>query len=370
MKFTADAKVLKEAFNKTLSAIPQKNIMQILECFLLDIKKDTMIITGTDLKKGVRCKVAVTADAEISLAVPGKIITDLVDELEGSLSFDIETKDKGVRKIDILSSSGKYKISASPAEDFPETSFDIKGKWFEIDAELLHKALSFTDISISREDIRPAMSGLLIQLEKGNINFVGTDGHKLSFFSVKDFDKAEGEFIVPREGMVLVKKIAVEGKVSFCPAASQIVFKSGEDLIWVRLIGDKYPIYRGVIPTENDKFAEVDRERMQTIIKRLMLLETGIRTVPKVVFDFKKDECTVSLQCTESGNSGFEKLECKYSSEDLSIAFNAKYWKEILAVFDTEKILLSMNNPSKAIVIKESKGEENFILVMPIKIDG
>lgn len=370
MKFTVNADDIKTAFNKTVHTLHGKCIMPILETFMVDVKGSEATITATNLETGVRTKIPVTADEEIKFVIDGKIATDLINKLDGDLQFSVEVLNKTPTKLEIKSKNGKYKLSVSESGDFPEFQFDYSGQWFEIDTEAFLSAIKFTEGSISREDIRPAMAGLLIQLEKGELKFVSTDGHKLSLCKINDFENVVGELIIPRDGLLLLKKIPLKEKIKFCPQQSMIGFASGDDIIATRLIGERFPDYKRVIPIDNDKTAVMDREKAHRAIRRLMLLETDGKTVSKIAFNFSKDKTSVSLQSSQQENDGTEVIDCNYTGEELKIAFNGTYLNQMLGTFGSEKIVFEMRAPRSAIIMRESKQEENFMLLMPIQLEG
>lgn len=370
MKFTTEAAVLKEALCKCINAIQGKGIMPILDCFLIEIEGGTMTVTGTDLEIGYRTRLKVETNDKMRFVVDGKLLTDLVKELKGKLAFKlIEVKDYGFTKMEVVSDNGKYNIAISGAQDYPEMIFEVKEKPFEINTDILHSGINFTEISVSKEDIRPAMAGLLMQLGGERLKLVSTDGHKLSFFTLKDFDEFTGDYILPKPVLSLLKRLPEGTMVNVYAAKNVMIFETGDDIITTRLIGDKHPNYEAVIPKESDKFAVLDRVKLLTTVRRLMLFETDGRLMRKVIFDFSDKISYVSLQCTNSGNSAVESIDCEYKGEPLKIAFNGNYLNIILPVFGSKNILLEMNKDSSAMVIKEDETAVNFCLVMPVKVN-
>ena len=62
-----------------------------------------------------------------------------------------------------------------------------------------------------------------------------------------------------------------------------------------------------------------------------------------------------------------------FRSEDLAIAFNARFLIEMLASSDSDEVRMELSTPTKAGIIKpteEDENEEVLMLVMPLMLNS
>ena len=125
---------------------------------------------------------------------------------DAQVNFNVDTKGK----IKISTDKGIYSLSYSPSEDFPEIPSVSKEKEIIINGSDLKKALDQTAFAMSKEDMRPAMTGTLLEFAKEGLRFVSTDGHRLVKFINKSFvSDVQEQYIIPERAIsVLLKSLA------------------------------------------------------------------------------------------------------------------------------------------------------------------
>src|SRR5207253_495169 len=107
------------------------------------------------------------------------ILENFLFELEkGGLTFtasDLQTS----MTIEIISDNGRYKLSGENATDFPKVPSVSNDFSAEISSEVLARAVNNTIFATSNDELRPAMTGVFVNLGDKNTTFVATDGHRL-----------------------------------------------------------------------------------------------------------------------------------------------------------------------------------------------
>ena len=64
-----------------------------------------------------------------------------------------------------------------------------------------------------------------------------------------------------------------------------------------------------------------------------------------------------------------ERLAVVTSGPDLTIAFNAKYFTELLRVCGADSVTIKFNSPADPCVVVPCGGEEDFLyLVLPVRV--
>ena len=289
-----------------------------------------------------------------------------MDDTQVNFSVD------GNGKIKITTDKGVYGLSYSPAEDFPEIATVSKEKEVIINGNDLKKALEQTAFAMSKEDMRPAMTGTLIEFTKEGLRFVATDGHRLVKFINKSFSSEVPEqYIVPERAIsVLLKQLGdLDVKIYLSKTYASFIINDLEFIS--RLIGEKYPSYSSVIPLENENFLTVNRSELLSAIKRMMLFSTS--NSKQVKFSIGENSLEVSAEDVDHGSNAKENIKCDYKGDPMDIGFNTTYVNDILSHLVGDEIIFKLHSPTKASIIEPVKNEENediMMLLMPVRLNN
>jgi len=84
-----------------------------------------------------------------------------------------------ILKLKLKTDFGTYNIGYSSHEDFPTIPVVSRDKEVVIGGTDLKRAIDQTSFAMSKEDMRPAMTGMLFEFSSDGLRFVTTDGHRL-----------------------------------------------------------------------------------------------------------------------------------------------------------------------------------------------
>lgn len=372
MKFSVSSADLLKQLQIASGAIGSNPVLPILEDFLFDITKDKLHISSTNLETSIETSMEVQSDSDGQIALPARILLDTLKALpEQPITFQINEETNGV---EITSAYGKYRLAGDPAEDFPTIPDTEDQQKIDLDAELLLKALGKTLFATSNDELRLAMTGVLVQVDFNKAIFVATDAHKLVKYTFLNLSSDQSaSFIIPKRALTLLKNaLPSEGKVEMAFNKSNAFFTFGDDCrVVCRLIDARYPDYNAVIPTDNPHDLLVERAAFQSSLKRIAIYAN--KTTNQVVLNLNEGSLTISAQDLDFSNEANEQLSCTYNGEPMSIGFNAKFLIEMLGVLDTKDIKMELSTPNRAgIVVPTEKieGEELIMLVMPVMMSN
>lgn len=138
-----------------------------------------------------------------------------------------------------------------------------------------------------------------------------------------------------------------------------------------RLIDEKYPDYRAVIPTENPNKLTVERADFLMAVKRVSI--TSNKTTHQIRLKITGSELTISAEDIDFENESQEKMTCSYEGEDMEMGFNSKYLLEMLTTMDAPQIVLELSQPNRAGVIvpaNQEAEEDLLMLIMPMMLNN
>ena len=377
MKFVVSSSALLKQLSAINGVITSNPVVPILENFLCDIQNGTLKVTASDLQTTVMTELDIDTQDKGSIAVPARILLDTLKNLpEQPVTFNV---DESTYNIEIQSDNGRYRLSGENATDFPKVPMVEDGYEVDMPSEVLANAVSNTIFATSTDELRPAMTGVYVNLNGADSTFVATDGHRLIRYRRDDIDsEAKSPIIIPRKALTLLRSVLPSENVSVSVKfnASNAFFKfagtSGGNIEMVcRLIDERYPDYENVIPQDNNNRMSVNRTALLSSLKRIAIYAN--KTTHQVRLKVDKNQLHVSAEDIDFSNEASETITCEHEGDDLEIGFNARFLIEMLSNLDTEEVVFKFSQPNRAGLIEPSEKEEHedvLMLVMPVMLNN
>jgi DNA polymerase III subunit beta len=371
MKFSVSSFDLQKVLIKAGSVIPSKSTMPILENYLFKLKDDNLEITATDMEISIVTSIGVTGEQNGSIVIPAKRLMETIRALPNiTLRFSIDTNSN---KIVMQTDKGEYKLTGQPASEYPEIPHLKDEEQILIETNLLKKFINKTVFAASTDELRPAMTGVLFQLKKGQLRAVATDGHRLVKITNTSFDdlKRERDVIIPTKSLNVISKYFDEKLKSLSIDDTNVLFNFGETTLISRVIDESYPNYESVIPSDNKLSLIVNKNELLSSVKRTSLYAST--TTHQVRFSLNKKTMSISAEDIDFGSEAKETIPCEFVDDTLEIGFNANYIADMLTHLEDEEIEFLLSTPSKAVMImpkNQCENEELLMLVMPVRLSS
>ncbi len=371
MKFIVNSNYLLKQLSNINGVITTNPVVPILENFLFEIDKTKLTVTASDLQTSMITELNVESKEKGNIAVPARILLDTLKNLpDQPVTFSI---DESTYSIEISSDNGRYKLSGENATDFPKVPAVSHDFSANISTEVLGRAINNTIFATSSDELRPAMTGVYVNLGEKNTTFVATDGHRLVRYRRTDVKSDNGNaIIIPRKALNLLKATlpTENSDVSIDFNMSNAFFRFGNIKMICRLIDERFPDFENVIPSQSTIKMTINRLDFLGSLKRISIYAN--KTTHQVRLKITGSELQVSAEDLDFSNEANERLSCEHEGEDIEIGFNAKFIIEMLSNIGTEQIKLNMSAPNKAGVIlpaEKDKNEDMLMLVMPVMLN-
>ncbi|MFM8834905.1 MAG: DNA polymerase III subunit beta [Cytophagales bacterium] len=371
MKFIVNSSYLLKQLSNINGVITTNPVVPILENFLFEIDKSNLKVTASDLQTSMITEITVESKEKGSIAVPARILLDTLKNLpDQPVTFSIDTTSYA---IEISSDNGRYKLAGENATDFPKVPSVSNDFSASISSEVLAKAVNNTIFATSSDELRPAMTGVYVNLGEKNTTFVATVGHRLVRYRRTDIKSDNGNsIIIPRKALNLLKTtLPTENTdVTIDFNMSNAFFNFGNIRMICRLIDERFPDYENVIPSSNPIKMTINRTDLLGSLKRISIYAN--KTTHQVRLKITGSELQVSAEDLDFSNEANERLSCEHEGEDIEIGFNARFLIEMLSNLDADQIKLNMSASNKAGVInpaEKDKGEDILMLVMPVMLN-
>ena len=372
MKLIISSSELLKGVMAVSKAIPAKSPLPILENFLFDLRGNTLEITASDSELTLKTTIQVeNSSEEGKIAVPAKHMMDLLKELPDQPLTINTTSDSSF----VCSwASGESTLPYFPAEDYPAiTGTDETAMTIEFPAASLVDGISSTIYATADDEIRPAMNGILFDIDTASTTLVASDSHKLICYTTADVKAPEkASFILHKKPAAILKNIIgkeVENvEISF--DSKNAVFKFGQTMVICRLVVGKYPKYRDVIPQNNSNILRINRVQLLNTVRRVSVCSN--KASNHIKFDLKSGNIMVSAQDLGFSIAAHETLACQYDGEDLTIGFKSPFIIEILSNMTCGELVMKFLDSRRAALVVPAETEEESEkicgIIMPIMI--
>lgn len=368
MKIALDQKLLTRKIQGISSVVPTKTSLPILSTFLLEAKKDKVYLTANDLDVSLTTIVECHVEEDGQVAVPGKKFFEIVR----SLPEDGVSIESSGEKISLKCRRSRFRMLGKAADEFPKLPKQKPLGSLDMPTETMSDMIVRTIYAVSNDLTRPALCGVLWQVQQSAFTMVATDGHRLSKVVLSgDFKGIEGrDFIVSPKALNTLRSLLEEkDEVKITLAENHITFDLGDSVIYSRLLEGPFPDYNQVIPKGNDKELVVNREEFTAACRRVAILSSVI--THQVRLSVGSDSLTISVNTPDVGEA-VEEVHCHFKGEPMEIGYNARYLLDILKTMDTDDVSFLLDRSDNAGMLVPVGGREDIeyrCLLMPLRLN-
>jgi DNA polymerase-3 subunit beta len=352
--------------------VERKNTIPILANVLIEATGDEVKLLATDLEVGLRSKCTAAVSKGGSLTLPAKKLYEIIKALPET-DVRIEQDRNGVK---VAADRFDSRMQTLPREDFPSLPEATGSYSASLPREVLKQMVAKTQFAITGEDTRYFLNGALFILRPDSMGLVSTDGHRLALVNVPR-EKAKGKarvdeevrVILPRKTLLELGRLLAEGEgdIQYERGENHLFFDIGGRLLISRMIDGQFPAFERVIPKNNDKRVEFDRDRLTSAVKRVALLSNERSRAVK--FQIDKGKVEIASSSPEFGEAK-EVLNVDYAAAPVTICFNAQYVLDFLGVVETDSVSLDFKDEMSQAVMKPigADGYEYTYVIMPMRV--
>lgn len=372
MEFNISSAELLKGILDVSKAIPAKTTLPILENFLFNVTGGQLTITASDQELTLRTVLSAdNVKEEGSIAIPARQLIDLVKTIPDQPICIKTTSDSS---FDCIWSNGNSSIPYFPAEDYPAIKSNLDdAQQFIFPAHSLIEGIGSTIYATADDEMRPQMNGIFFDIDLHKTTLVASDSHKLICYTDSHLESGiKASFILHKRAAGVLKGIV--GKevedVQICFDEKTVIFRFGETMMVCRLVIGKYPKYGDVIPQNNSNVLRVDREQLLGSVRRVAVCAN--KASNHIKFELKPGQLEISAQDLGFAIAAYEKIDCEYNGEDLSIGFKSSFIIEILSNMTCEALVMKFADSRRAALIvpseEEAEAEKLCGIIMPIMV--
>jgi DNA polymerase-3 subunit beta len=374
MKFRVERDALADAVAWTAKSLPTRPSVPVLAGVLMRTSEGQLTVSGFDYEVSSQVTVAVQADSDGAALVSGRLLAEITKALPAK---PVEVAAVGSH-VELVCGSARFTLPTMPVEDYP-TLPAMPESAGRVDADAFAHAVAQVAVAAGRDDTIPMLTGVRLELEGSTLSLLATDRYRAA---VREITWRPGTDGVSLQALVPARTLADTAK-TLGPLGGDVTvalsrggvgegmigFAGGARRTTSRLLDPDFPKIRSLFPEQHNTRAKVSVSALTEVVKRVALVAD--RTTP-VRLSFAEGEVVVEAGGSEDARAS-EALECDFTGESLTAAFNPNYLLDGLGVVDTAALLISFTTAMKPAVISPA-GEDGEpvpgyrYLIMPMRV--
>ncbi len=370
MRISTSSNELLKTLQKLSKGTPARSTLPILSCVLVEVDSDAVMLRTTDLEITICCRLEASIEEQGSAAIPLQTLIDITNELPDSrITITVDSD----QKVELITDSGTYDLMGKPVEEFPGLPDVDNRKASGIESDVLKEIIKLTTFAISKDELKPALTGVLFRFSDNGLTAVATDGHRMVRYIRNDFISKEfsGDVIIPRKFLNLMNSLITTGEsVQIWMGDNNLTANVGSDTVFTRIIDERYPDFEGVIPTDNTNELVVEKDALLSAVKRVSIFSN--RSTHQIALEVTDNNVTVRTEDPEKASKAKENLPAKLNGENITVGYNAAYLKDVLMHINSQNIVIKLKTPiSAGLLFPESQQPNSDItmLLMPIRLN-
>lgn len=366
MRFSCSRDDLISALNMVKHGVSDRSTMQILEGILFNVYDNTLHLTGSDLNLGITTEIPVQDSEDGAIVLNANLIIGIISKMPGNVVYFSEN-DRNQVKVESLNS--EFFINGLPAQDYPEFPVANETNTFEIESKILKNCFNQTKFAMAQEGSIPVITGLKLEAEDDKLAFVAIDGFRLALRNSTLVDSVEEamEVVIPGKAVVHLSQLLPNNSdmVDVKLSDSQIFFQINETIFTTRLIEGKFIEYKDIFPNSPTTDFIISRSDLLGCCERAELV-TNKNNNNLIKMEIDSGKLVISSN-SDRGNLE-DVIEIENHGNDLTIAFNSKYFIEALRAINDKDIKIEMTSSVGPAEIKPIKGNDYSYLILPVRL--
>lgn len=370
MKLQIERRAFHAGLQAVSRAVTGRSSLPILSNVLLEAVGGTLRLVATDLELAIeRTLDGVDVASPGSLTLPAKTLSEIVASLpDGKVSIETDENNAGT----IACGKSRFRIHGLPAVEFPPPPDVTEATTLDLDADTLRRALQRTLSSVSKDDTRPILTGILVEAGVDAVHFASTDTHRLAVDRFPSPGTGLGDIgaVVPGRAMREVQHLLADADTARCEfGANHARFTVGATVLTTRLLEGTFPKYEKVIPASHSFRLMLDAGELRRAVKRAAVVAR--EDANRVGFLADGEMLVITANAGSTGTAHEEMAYERDFEEPLSFFLNATYFLEALDAIGGDTITLDGTEPLKPFVLRNPKDESGSLLVlMPMQPQG
>lgn len=375
MKVSCLQENLARGLSLVTRAVAPRSTLPVLANVMAATEGGRLRLSATNLELAITCWIGAKVEQEGATTVPARTFADLVnalpnDKVEMALAVRTQT-------LNVRCGQSNNDIKCIDAQEFPP----LPPAELETDLVLnvadLREMIAQVVLAASSDDARPVLTGVLIEVNGGEMTLAAADGFRLSVRTAHLTPPAAAPLraILPARALSELARVISDGEetVSLALPAGrgQAIFRSKNAELVTQLIEGSFPDFRGIIPTSHTTRSVLSTSaflkacKAADIFAREAAHSARLRITPRG--ELEPGTLEISATAAQTG-SNETRVDATIEGSPLEIAFNVRYLLDVLGVIDTPNVALETTGPAAPGLIRPVGRDDFLHVIMPMHL--
>ena len=366
MKIQVNRLLLLDALKVGGAVAGKCKTISILDCCKVSVKGDKMVVTSTDTEVTIAKKIDIIHSEEERVdfcVVPTDLTTILATIRQENVTLEVDDN-----TCTLHHARGTAKVAVLPAIDFPSASATENKCSFTMSAKKLSEWLDAAKNFVAVDPLRPALTGMYLAVEEGEVWCCASDSFKLYMDGYKNeaLYGINKNIIVPAKVFGYASSIlSGYNDVSVQIDDTNVAFVVSDAKISSRLVVGVYPKVRQLLPKTTPIVVEVNTEDFKDSISRMKLFADQKSKMVELSFSsdgvkMLSSDLLFNKSCEDSCDVFM------YDGGPIEVCTKTDSLEAIISKINSETFSIGITNHRSPIVIHEAFNANKVLFTMPL----
>jgi DNA polymerase-3 subunit beta len=353
MDIQIDQPALSRALRLANRVVSAKATAPIRQTVLLETEPARLSLTATDAQLGLTVGLAAEVMESAEVAVPARLLAEYVAHLPADpVRLALDGAGRRLR-----ATCGRFTATFATLDpgDFPRLPSPDEGTALDIEAGALRDAIERVAFAAARDETRPILTAVLLELGREGVSLAATDGFRLGRVGLKAAAGTGQQLLVPARALVEFSRLLPGAKIArlvLIPENRGVYLVADDTRLFTRLVEGRFPAVERVIPGEWRTRLTVETAALRQAVRVAGLFGEG-ETHPAVL-EVEPGKLRLRARGDDTGEAESE-LPVALEGESQAVAVNTRLLGEVLDVARHPQLELSWTTPQAPIVVREKQ---------------
>ncbi|PGL50056.1 MULTISPECIES: DNA polymerase III subunit beta [Bacillus cereus group] len=374
MEFIVNHKQFTQALSEVNKAISTKSLIPILSGIKITADQSGITLIASNSNIFIEKFIPVSIEDEKiatilkagTIVVPAKYFIEIIKKMPS----DIAIKSKNEQIIKIQSGEITLSLNGFPADEFPNVPLIDNHAEIKVETEQLIEVFKQTVFAVAKNESRPVLTGVHIELSNNKFICAATDSHRLAIRETRLSSDVKANCIVPSATISELLKLMNSNSefVYIYLSESHIIFTLGTTTLYSRLIEGKYPNISNLIPNDFKTIINIDRKKILQGVDRSSLLASEWANNNVNLEIINESTIKISSNASQIGQiSETQQIDAIQGEKQLNISFDGRFMVDALRAIKEETITLSFGGSMRPILIEAGEQSAAIHLISPVR---
>lgn len=373
MKVSCSQKRLAEGLAVVNRAVASRSTMPVLSNVYVDADDDRLKLMATDMEIGIVAQVDARVVEPGRITVPARVITDLVNSSPPT-QIDV-TADPNTQILRIQCDQFLSQLKGIPASEFPSIP-DPDPQLTDalrVPPVALQKMIAQTAFAAAKDQTRPVLTGVLMEIQDSTLTMVATDGFRVSVSvsPLLNVPQLTSNVIVPARALQELTRVSRSQviPVDVLIAPNQVSFLMTDVTLTSLCIEGQFPDYQQILPEDFTTRVTVNTTEFLHAARRAYIFTRDNYNMTHLQISASSETQSSRLRvvavATELGDN-VETIEADVVGVDVDVAFNAQYLIDVLNVIDATEVVVDIASATKPALLRPVNDAGFVHAIMPM----